>query len=217
VRDAGAIPEVFMTAFDALHRQMHLARGEVVLIHAVGSGVGTAAAQLARAWGARSIGTSRTQDKLDRAAELGLDHGVLTSDSPSGESWPQRVLDLTEGRGVDVLMDLVGGPYLAGNLRVLALRGRMIVVGTTAGAKAEIDLGALLRRRASITGTVLRTRPAEEKIALARDFTDAVVPLFETGELKPVIDRFYRPEEIREAHRRLGENRTFGKLVIAWD
>src|SRR5207244_1260872 len=113
VRDAGAIPEVFMTAFDALRRQMHLAQSEAVLIHAVGSGVGTAAAQLARAWGAVSIGTSRTQDKLDRAAELGLDHGVLASD----DGWPQRVLDLTGGRGVDVLMDLVGGSYLAGNLR----------------------------------------------------------------------------------------------------
>jgi NADPH:quinone reductase len=159
------------------------------------------------------IGTSRTQDKLDRAAELGLDHGVLTGD----DGWPQRVLELTGGRGVDVLMDLVGGPYLAGNLRALAVRGRMVVVGTTAGAKAEMDLGQLMRRRASMTGTVLRARPVEEKIALARDFTEAVVPLLEAGKLKPVVDRFYRPGEIQEAHRRLGDNDTFGKLVILWE
>lgn len=213
LRDAGAVPEVFMTAWDALHRQMRLALGETVLLHSVGSGVGTAAVQLARASGARVIGTSRTADKLERAAELGMDHGILVRD----DSWPKQVLQLTEGRGVDVLMDLVGGPYLAGNLRVLAVGGRMVVVGTTGGPGGQIDLRVLMARRVSMTGTVMRARSLEEKIALARDFSAAVVPLFERGVLRPVVDRFYRPEEIREAHERLAANDTFGKLVIAWE
>ena len=213
IRDAGAVAEVFMTAWDALHRQMRLALGETVLLHSVGSGVGTAAVQLARASGARVIGTSRTADKLARAAELGLDHGILVRD----DGWPRQVLELTGGRGVDVLMDLVGGPYLAGNQSVLAVGGRMVVVGMTGGPKAEIDLRVLMRRRASMTGTVMRSRSLEDKIALARDFSAAVVPLFERGVLRPVVDRFYRPEEAGQAHERLGANDTFGKLVIVWD
>lgn len=213
LRDAGAVPEVFMTAWDALHRQMRLALGETVLLHSVGSGVGTAAVQLARASGARVIGTSRTAAKLDRAAELGLDHGIVAQ----GDGWAKRVLDLTGGRGVDVLMDLVGGPYLAGNQRVLAVGGRMVVVGTTGGPRGEIDLRVLMGKRVSITGTVMRARSLEEKIALARDFSAAVVPLFERGVLRPVVDRCYRPDEIGEAHARLGANDTFGKLVIVWE
>lgn len=213
VRDAGAVPEVFMTAYDALHRQMALAMGETVLIHAVGSGVGSAAAQLARAAGARVIGTSRTPAKLDRALALGMDHGVLLGDG----DWAQRVLDLTDGRGADVALDLVGGPYLAGTLSALAVGGRCIVVGTTAGGSGPVDLRVLMGRRLSMTGTVLRARPLEEKIALARDFEAKVIPLLERGTLRPVIDRFHPPEEVGEAHRRLASNDTFGKLVILWE
>ena len=213
IRDAGAVPEVFVTAWDALHRQMRLALGETVLLHAVGSGVGSAAVQLARTAGARVIGTSRSARKLEQALELGLDHGVLVRD----DGWPREVLALTGGRGVDVLMDLVGGPYLGGNLRVLAVGGRMVVVGTTGGPKGEIDLRLLMGRRASLAGTVLRARPLEEKITLAREFSAAVVPLFERGVLRPVVDRVYRPEEVGAAHERLAANDTFGKLVILWE
>ncbi len=210
--DAGAVPEVFMTAFDALFLQLRLVLGESVLIHAVGSGVGTAALQLAVAAGARVIGTSRTAAKLTRAAELGLERGIVAE----GE-WAPRVLELTGGRGVDVILDLVGGPYLAGNQKVLATGGRMIVVGVTGGPKAEIDFRTLMAKRASITGTVLRARPLEEKIALARAFADRVVPLLANRRLRPVTDAVYRPEQVADAHRRLEASDTFGKLVLLWE
>ena len=147
--EAGAIPEVFSTAFDAVFLQEGLAAGETLLIHAVGSGVGTAALQMGLAFGATVLGTSRTPWKLERASELGLRHGVLAE-----EGWPARVLELTNGRGADVILDLVGGPYLAGNQEALARRGRHIVVGVPGGPRAEIDLRALMLKRASIRGTV---------------------------------------------------------------
>ena len=213
LQDAGAVPEVFLTAFDALFQQMELVLGETLLIHAVGSGVGSAALQLALAAGARVIGTSRTPDKLTRAAELGLEHGIVAGEG----DWAKEVLAATGGRGADVILDLVGAPYLAGNTKAIATSGRMIVVGVTGGPKSELDLRALMSKRASITGTVLRSRPIEEKIALARAFADQVVPLFEAGRLEPVVDAFFRPENVADAHRRLEASDTFGKLVLLWE
>lgn len=209
--EAGAVPEVFMTAFDALFVQMGLAAGETLLIHAVGSGVGTAAVQLARAAGARTIGTSRTAEKVERALGLGLDVGIVAD-----PEWPARVREATAGRGVDVVLDLVGAPYLAGNLEVLATGARWVVVGVSGGAVAEIDLRRLMGRRASVTGTVLRARPLEEKIALARAFEARVAPQLERGLLRPVVDRVFAPEDAAEAHRYMEANRNFGKLVLAW-
>ena len=213
LQDAGAVPEVFLTAFDALFQQMQIRIGETLLIHAVGSGVGSAALQLALAAGARVIGTSRTPDKLTRAAELGLEHGIVAGEG----DWAKEVLAATGGRGASVILDLVGGPYLAGNVKAIATGGRMIVVGVTGGPKSELDLRALMSKRASITGTVLRARPLEEKIALARAFADRVVPLFESGRLKPVVDAFFRPEDVADAHRRLEASDTFGKLALLWE
>jgi NADPH:quinone reductase-like Zn-dependent oxidoreductase len=208
---AGAIPEVFMTAYDAAFRQEGLRSDESLLVHAVGSGVGTAALQLARRAGATVIGTSRTADKLRRARELGLEHAVLAD-----ERWPERVLELTDGRGVDVILDLVGGAYLAGNQRVIAERGRHIVVGVPAGSEATLSLRALMGRRASIRGTVLRARPVAEKAALARAFELDVLPGFASGELVPVVDRVYPAYEVAEAHRRMEANESFGKILLAW-
>jgi NADPH:quinone reductase len=159
------------------------------------------------------IGTSRTRAKLQRAAELGLEHGVLAGDG----DWAKAVLELTDGRGVDVILDLVGGPYLAGNQKAIASRGRMIVVGTTGGPKAEIDLRVLMGKRATMVGTVMRARPIEQKIVLARTFADRVVPAFAAGQLRPVIDGLYPPEQAADAHRRMEENETFGKLLIVWE
>ena len=208
---AGAVPEVFITAFDALFLQMGLAAGETLLIHAVGSGVGTAAVQLARASGVRTIGTSRTPEKLERASGLGLDVGVV-----GAEGWSERVLAATDGRGVDVVLDLVGAPYVADNLEVLAVRGRWIVVGVSGGGVAEMDLRVLMGKRASITGTVLRSRALGERIELAEAFEARVVPQFERGVLEPVIDRTYTPEGAADAHRRMEANLNFGKISITW-
>lgn len=210
--DAGAIPEVYMTAYDALFRQMKLSEGETVLIHAVGSGVGTAAVQLTQSAGVRAIGTSRTRAKIQGALELGLDVGIL-----GDENWPERVLEASGGNGVDLILDLVGGVYLNGNLKVLATGGRQIVVGVPSGAKAEIDLRLLMGKRALIKGTVLRARPLEEKIALAREFEQRVCPLFAAKGVLPIVDRTLMPEDVGQGHQALEGNDTFGKIVLLWE
>jgi putative PIG3 family NAD(P)H quinone oxidoreductase len=208
--DAAAIPEAFITAWDAMVTQGRLEAGEAVVVHAVGSGVGTAAAQIARARGARVIGTARTADKLERAKALGLEHGIVPSDGRFAEA----VREATAGRGADLVLELVGGGYVAEDLRAVAERGRVIVVGLTAGVRGEIDLGLLLRRRISIVGTVLRARPLEEKIAVMRAFERHVVPLFASGRLVPVVETVMPLEEAARAHTLVGSNATFGKVVL---
>jgi NADPH2:quinone reductase len=210
--EAAAVPEVFLTAYDALFNRLELKTGERLLIHAVGSGVGTAALQLARASGAVVFGTSRTADKLERAAELGLHVAIDTS----AQNVAELVKRETAGEGVHAVLNLIGGEMVATDLGVLSSRGRIVVVGTVAGTKVEIDLGMLLRKRIRMIGTVLRSRPLEEKIALARDFSRDVVPLLSSGEVRPVIDRVYPFAEISEAHRQMEANETFGKIVLKW-
>lgn len=211
IEPAGAIPEVFITAWDALFRQARLLAGETVLIHAVGSGVGTAALQLALAIGARPLGTSRRAEKVERARELGLVLGVI-----AGATWPEAVLEHTNGQGADVIMDLVGADYIEGNLRVLSEGARWMLIGVPGGSRGEVDLRRLMSRRARIQGTVLRTRSPEEKVLLARAFQDHVVPLFERGELRPVVDHIFPAERVADAHRRMEANDTFGKVLLRW-
>lgn len=210
---AAAIPEAFLTAFDALFAQAELDAGETVVVHAVASGVGTAALQLARRTGARVIGTSRTESKLDRCAELGLADGWLVQEG----AFAERVRERTGGRGADVILDMVGGAYLKENLEALALRGRMIVIGLMGGRTAELPMGTLLRRRLTIRGSVLRSRPLEEKAALAQRFRREVVQDFMAdGSLRPVVDEVLPMSEVQEAHRRMEANETVGKLVLEW-
>ena len=210
--DAAAIPEAFLTAYDALFTRLNLQTGETLLIHAVGSGVGTAALQIAKVAGARVVGTARTPEKLPRARELGLDVAV---DASRGD-WPAEVEKSVGRESVNAVLDLVGGNYLDGNLRVVTLKGRIVVVGLTAGATAPLNMGVLLRKRLTMVGTVLRARPLEEKITLAREFSERMVPLFDSGRLRPVVDRVFAFEEIRDAHRLMQSNGTFGKIVLAW-
>jgi NADPH2:quinone reductase len=211
--DAAAIPEAFLTAYDALFNRLDLHIGETLLIHAVGSGVGTAGLQIARVAGATVIGTARSVDKLERAKKLGLDVAI---DASHGD-WVAQVEDAVGAERVHAVVDLVGGNYFEGNLRVLASRGRIVVVGLTAGATAPFNMGVLLRKRLTIVGTMLRGRPLEEKIALARDFSERGVPLFEAGRLKPVVDRVFSFSEIRGAHELMESNATFGKIVLRWE
>jgi len=210
--EAAAIPEVFLTAYDALFNRLQLRLGETLLIHAVGSGVGTAGVQIARVAGATVIGTARTPDKLERAKLLGLHVGI---DASRGD-WPKLVENEIGPGRVNALMDLVGGNYLDGNLRVLAPRGRIVLVGLTSGPAAQLNMGALLHKRLTIVGTTLRGRPLEEKIALAREFSERVVPLFDAGRLRPVVDRVFPFDEIKDAHELMESNRTFGKIVLSW-
>ena len=211
--EAAAVPEAFITAWDALIDQAHLAAGETALIPAVGSGVGLAGLQLAVAVGARAIGTARTADKLDRARAFGLAegddlvvaHGAFAPD----------VLRVTGGRGVDVVLELVGGDYLAEDLACLAERGRIVLVGLMAGHRADLDLGQVLRKRAQITGTTLRARPVEEKIAAVRQLERHVLPLLANGRVKPVVDRTFPLARAADAHAHVASNATFGKVVLA--
>lgn len=215
--DAAAVPEAFVTAWDALER-LNLAAGDWLLIHAVASGVGTAAVQLARLAGVRTIGTSRTAAKLERMRELGLEVGVDVATDDFVEIVQRETREdgrgKGEGWGVEGALELVGGEYLPRTLEALAPRGKVVLVGLTAGRAAELDLGRILSRRLTIEGTVLRTRSSDEKAGLAVAFTKEVLPHFAAGRLRPVVDRVLPFEEVREAHRLLEANATFGKVVV---
>jgi len=210
--EAAAVPEAFITAHDALVTQAAVRTSERVLIHAIGSGVGLAASQLARAIGAVPFGTSRTQDKIDRARDFGLEDGVALGGDTG--SLLDAVSRWTDGRGIDVVLDLVGGSYVPAGVEALAPRGRLILIGTIAGVQTQLDLRRVLTRRLTIRGTVLRARPLEEKIIATRAFAAEVVPLLAHGVVQPVIDSVFPLSQIAEAHRRLESNATFGKVVV---
>lgn len=204
-RDAAAMPEAFVTAYDAMVEQAGLRAGETVLINAVASGVGTAAVQIARAIGARSIGTTRTAAKLERVMALGLDEGVVAEDGAFAGKL---------GRKVDVVLELVGGRYLDEDLGCIAPTGRIVLVGLMAGARCELNLGALLTKRVTVRGTVLRSRPLEEKIAAGQLLARQLVPLIERGALRPVVDRTFPLERMADAHAYVQGNESVGKIVI---
>jgi putative PIG3 family NAD(P)H quinone oxidoreductase len=206
--EAAAVPEAFVTAYDALER-VALAAGEWVLVHAVGSGVGTAVLQLARARGARCAGTSRTPEKLRRARELGLDLAL----TPEGNTVATEVRGAT-GDGVHAVVDLVGGPLFSRTLELLRPRGRLVLVGLMAGRTAELDLGLVLRHRLRIEGTVLRSRSREEKADLTARFRRAVLPLLEARVVVPVVDRRFAFEQVEAAHAAMAADQNFGKLVV---
>jgi putative PIG3 family NAD(P)H quinone oxidoreductase len=209
---AAAVPEVFITAHDALWTQAQLRPGETVLIHAVGSGVGLAAVQLARAIQAVPYGTSRTTNKIDQAKPLGLEDGLILRDklddlATAAEKW-------TAGKGINVLLDLVGGPYVKASQKAMAHKGRMILVGTVAGGSYELDARYVMSKRLQVRGTVLRARSLEEKIAATRLFAAEVVPLLARGVLRPNVDSVFPLAEIAKAHQRLESNESFGKVVV---
>ena len=208
--DAGAIPEAFITAHDALITQARLSKGERVLIHAVGSGVGLAAVQVARAVGAIPFGTSRTPDKIERAAPFGLERGASIAD-------PGALGDIARDwapNGFDVVLDLVGGAYTPASIATLAMRGRLMLVGLVAGATATLDLRRVLSRRASIIGTVLRARSIDEKAAATAAFARDLVPLFASGQLRATVDHVFPLSALADAHRRMESNESFGKVVV---
>ncbi len=208
LRDAAAIPEAFITAHDALVTCADLALGDNVVVHAVGSSVGLAAVALVKRGGGISIGTSRTQEKLERARAHGLDHGILLDDG-----WGDRVHAITS-LGADVILDFVGAPILDANLAALAPRGRIVQIGTLGGTHARISLGILMQKRATVRGTALRTRALDERIALAKHFSRALLPLFARGDLRAEIDSTFPLADMRGAHEHMEQNRNFGKIVI---
>jgi putative PIG3 family NAD(P)H quinone oxidoreductase len=208
--EAAAIPETFITAHDAVFSQGQLSEGETLLIHAVGSGVGLSALQMAKSRGIAVVGTSRTGDKLERCREFGLDLGIETADGPV---FAERIKTFDQ-RGVDVVLELVGGDYFAEDIAALALKGRVILVGLTAGRRSEIDLGMTLQKRAKIIGTTLRMRSTEEKAAATQAFANDFLQAIASGKITPVVDRVFPVAEAREAYAYLASNESFGKVVL---
>lgn len=211
---AGATPEAFITAHDALVSQAQLRPSETVLIHAVGSGVALAAVQLVRALGATPYGTARSAAKIDAARAMGLADGIVAC-TPSSIS--PAVMEWTNGRGVDVVLDLVGGDYVAASVASLAPRGRLMLVGSLAGRSASLDLGAMLYKRLTVRGTSLRARPLEERIAATQAFEREVVPWLANGMLATRIDATFTLDDIAAAHLRLETNETVGKIALTID
>lgn len=207
---AGASVEVFATAHDALVTQAGMRSGDTVLIHAVGSGVGTAAVQLCRALGARPIGTTRTPAKLDAVVPLGLADGIVVHDPTSDDVVEQ----IRQAGAPDIVLDLVGGDYVALDCRVAAPQARIVVVGLLAGARTGMPLGAVLTKRLEVRGTVLRSRSPHEKAAVAAVFAHEVVPLLAAGTIAPVIEQRFDLTDAQAAYDLVGSNDTVGKVVL---
>ena len=209
-QEAGATPEVYITAHDAL-RQCRLLSGETVLIHAAGSGVGVAAIQIAKAMGASLVaGTAGSAAKLEQAQALGLDVPVNYRE----QDFATAVLEATGGRGVDVILDVIGPEYWERNMKALALRGRVVLVGMLGGGATGVSLGPLMAKRASVRGTTLRARPLEEKADATRAFEKSVLPHIAAGRVKVVVDRVYTLAEAAAAHEYLASNQNFGKVAL---
>lgn len=213
---AGGAPEAFITAHDALVAQAGVRPGDTVLVHAVASGVGLAAVQLARALGATPFGTTRTADKLAAARSFGIEDGAVAQGDAVAlrDTLRDAAERCTGGRGFDVVLDLVGGPYVGPSVEVLAPKGRIVLIGTVAGVAAELPLRAMLANRATVRGTVLRARPLEEKILATRAFAAEVVPLLARGTLRVPVDRVFPLAEVADGHRWLEGNASVGKVVL---
>lgn len=205
--EAGAIPEAYVTAHDALVTQAGMRRGERVLVHAIGSGVGIAALQIARMWGCEVFGTARSPNKRERAEAFGA--AVCPP-----ESFDEEMLKRTDGKGVDVILDPVGASYFERDVRALATLGRLVIIATMAGTTATLALPILMRKRLRIIGTMLRSRSLEQKVAATRAFERDLLPKFASGELKVVIDQIYPLEQASAAYDYVEENRNFGKVVL---
>ncbi len=208
--EAGAIPEAFLTAYLNLFRLGNLQPGETVLIHAGGSGVGTAAIQLAREAGAQVMVTAGSDEKLARCQELGAT-GLINY---KHGSFAAKIKELTGGQGVNLILDFIGADYFEANIASLALGGRLVLIGQLSGGKTEIDLGQIMRRRLHVTGTTLRARSLEDKADLTRGLSELALSRFGDGRLKPVVDRVFPMAEAAQAHRYMETNANFGKIML---
>lgn len=213
----GGVPEAFITVHDAMITQANARAGDWVLVHAVASGVGTTALQLAHAIGARVVGTSRTVEKLERCRALGLDVPIEAPTGPDGrldaDALAWSIIEATDG-GANVTLDLVGGDYLAADVNAAAPQGRIVLIGTMGGGGANISLGAVLGKRLHVIGTVLRGRSVEEKAAATAAFVADVVPHLADRSIEPIIDEIVPLDAGERAYDLLASNSTFGKIIL---
>ena len=208
--EAGALPEVFLTAFLNLFMLAEVSAGDSALIHGGGSGVGTAAITLLREAGVRALVTAGSADKCERCLRLGADVAINYNDGP----FAPKVKTATNDRGVNVILDCIGGAYLAPNLDALAQGGRLVLIGLMKGARAEIDLAAVMRRHLHLIGSTLRTRSLEEKARIVEAFLKRFGPALERGAVRPTIDCVMPMAQVAEAHRRMQASAHFGKIVL---
>jgi putative PIG3 family NAD(P)H quinone oxidoreductase len=208
--DAGGIPEVFITAHDALFTRGSLRDGETLLVHGGGGGVGTAAIQLAHRHGCRVLVTAGSAEKLERCIALGADSGI----NYRTEDFVARTRELTNGHGADVVLDIMGASYLGRNIEAVAVDGRIVVIGMQGGTHSDLDLGAMMRRRISLISTSLRSRPAAQKAAIVAAFAADVVPALASGRMQAVVDRVLPLTEAAEAHRLIEAGEVVGKVVL---
>jgi NADPH:quinone reductase len=214
--EAACIPEAFITAHDAIFTQGNLKSGESCLIHAIGSGVGLAALQLCKANNINTLGTSRSAEKLANCDIFGLDYGIVANADllENAKYFVELIEEFTDGKGVDVILDLVGAKYFEANLQSLAKKGRLILVGLTSGAKAEFNLGIALSKRLTIIGTTLRARSIDEKSVATANFAKDVLPLIASGKIVPNLDKVFAVTDVQKAHEYLESNKSFGKVVL---
>jgi putative PIG3 family NAD(P)H quinone oxidoreductase len=208
--EAAAVPEVFITAFLNLFLIGQMEAGAAALVHGGSGGVGTAAIQLAKSAGARVFVTAGTEDRCRACRELGADEAF----NHRQDDFLTSTLDATDGRGVDIVLDCIGAPYLERHLDVLAPDGRLVVIGLQGGAEAELDLARMMRKRLTITGSTLRARPVAEKGRIIEAFVRRFGPDLVTGAIRPIVDRVLPLDEVSEAHRLLAAGEIFGKLVL---
>ncbi len=207
---AAAVPEVFFTANENIFTLGRLSAGETILIHAGGSGVGTAGIQIANHAGARVFVTAGTDDKIANCKSLGATEGINYKHS----DFVAEIERLTDGEGVDVILDFIGAPYLQRNLQILKIKGRLLQVGLMGGSVTEMDLGIVMRKRLQVIGSVMRPQSLEEKIAITQRFVERWLPELKEGKLRPVLDSVYPLTEAREAHEYMEANRNFGKIIL---
>jgi len=209
---AASLPETFFTVWSNVFDRARLQPGETLLIQGGSSGIGVTAIQMAKALGAHVIVTAGSDDKCAACVALGADHAI----NYKTQDFVRAVADLTGGRGVDVVLDMVAGSYVARELDCLAEDGRLVIIAVQGGVKAEINAGMVLRRRLTITGSTLRPRPVAFKAAIARSLREHVWPLLADGRIKPVIYRVFNAGEAASAHALMESNQQVGKLVLTW-
>lgn len=207
---AAAIPEAFLTAYLNLFTLGRLKAGEIVLIHAGASGVGTAAIQLARAAGARVFATAGAAAKLELCRALGAELAI----NYKTEAFAERVAEASGGQGANLVLDFVGAPYWEANMAALAPYGRLMLIGFLGGSRGALDIGAILGKSLTVAGTTLRRTPLDQKVALTRAFAEFALPRFASGELRPVIDRTFDLADAADAHRYVESNASAGKVVL---
>ncbi|MDL2078715.1 NAD(P)H-quinone oxidoreductase [Streptomyces sp. GXMU-J15] len=207
---AAALPEVVCTVWSNVFMVAHLRPGETLLVHGGSSGIGTMAIQLAKAVGAKVAVTAGTRQKLDRCAELGADILINYRE----QDFVEEIAKATDGAGADVILDNMGAKYLDRNVRALAVNGRLAVIGLQGGVKGELNLGALLSKRAAISATSLRARPLAEKTAIVAAVREHVWPLLDGGHVRPVVDREIPMSDAAAAHRVVEESAHIGKVLL---